>query len=252
MKRRMNLTTMVRSMAALVALGLGASACDEAPMGRRSIPQPRSLSELELEIDGDLRIDAHGQVPFDEDARAFFDHFLAAEGEISDSELHTLVQAHIEQRLDGPAVDQAWDLFLAYLDYRSEATALLELEGVDGEQLAQMLDEIRARTIGDAPGVPDEGYRLEAAVELRNIHDDPTLNPQLRAEAVARVQLQLGDVQGPDAPSRILSRIHAALDEVPLQDVQTRRRVLVELVGDAAAERWLALERSRVDGLAAG
>lgn len=241
----------LRSMVVIATLGLGMMACD-APTGRPHVPQARSLSEHDLEIDGDLVVGANGQVTLDEDTRAFFDHFIAAEGEVSEAELHAMVRAEIEQRLDGPAVESAWDLFLAYLDYRREAAALLQLEGVSADELVERLAEIRARTIGAASGVPDEGPRLEAAVEMRSVFNDSTLTTREKAKKTAEIQLRLGDAQGPDAPSRILQRIHAALDEVPRDDVATRRAVLVELVGDEAAERWLSLERSRIDSLAQG
>lgn len=216
--------------------------------------EPRSLAGVD--VDGALHPSPSGEVVLDADARALFDHFLAAEGEVDDAALHARVRVELEQRLQGPAVEQAWALFLAYLDYRREASALLqEAESLDPaerpEALTEGLAEIRARTIGDAPGVPDEGPRLRAAFALQAVLADPRLDAEARAQRVAALQAELGDAPDPSAPSRILSRVHAALAEVPMDDVETRRALLTELVGEAAAERWLALERRRAEELSA-
>lgn len=211
---------------------------------------PRSLAGVE--IDGALTASPAGEVVLDAEARAFFDHFLAAEGEVDEAELHARVKLEIDRRLEGEAAEQAWEAFLAYLDYRREAAALLEeAEGVAPSELAEGLAEIRERTIGDAPGVPDEGPRLRAAAELQQVLADPSLDARARAERVAAFQAELGEAPDPQAPSRILARVHDALAPIDADDVEARRDVLVDMIGDAAAERWLALERRRADDLAA-
>jgi lipase chaperone LimK len=216
--------------------------------------EPRSLEGVE--IDGALVPTAAGEMVLDADARAFFDHFLAAEGEVDEAALHARVKLEIDQRLRGEAADQAWALFLAYLDYRREAAALLqEAESIDPVErprvLAEALAEIRARTIGDAPGVPDEGPRLRAAASLQATLADPSLDARTRAERAGAFQAELGEVPDPAAPSRILTRVHTALAPIPVDDVEARRVVLIDLVGEAAAERWLALEHRRAEDLVA-
>ena len=220
-----------------------------------SLPaEPRSLEGVE--VDGALRASPSGEVVLDADARAFFDHFLAAEGEVDEAGLHARVRVEIERHLDGPAAEQAWGLFLAYVDYRREAAALLQAAESQGpadspEALVRALAEVRARTIGDAPGVPDEGPRLRAAASLRAALADPSLDAGARAQRVAAFQAELGEAADPSAPSRILARVHAALAPIPVDDVEARRMVLTDLVGEAAAERWLVLERRRAEDLAA-
>jgi lipase chaperone LimK len=220
-------------------------------------PAPAELRSLEgVDVDGALTVSPSGEVVLDANARAFFDHFLAAEGEVDEAGLHARVRVEIDRRLQGDAAEQAWDAFLAYVDYRREAAALLEGAGAIAPSerprvLAQRLAEIRARTIGDALGVPDEGPRLAAATTLQAVLSDPSLDAQARAERVAAFQAEMGEARDPEAPSRILARVHDALAAVPVDDVEARRDVLIDMVGEAAAERWLVLERRRAEDLAA-
>lgn len=210
--------------------------------------QPRSLRGVD--VDGTLTVSSSGDFELDADARAFFDHFVAAQGEVDEAELHAWVHMEIDRRLSGAAAEQAWEAFLAYLDYRSEAAALLQSE-VPLEPGARLraLAEIRARTIGSAPGVPDEGPRLRAALALHGVLADPQLAAEVRAQRIAGLQAELVEAPDPDAPSRRLGRVHAALAPIAVDDTAARRAVLNELVGEAAAERWLALEHRRAEAL---
>lgn len=232
-----------------LTLALGASACYT---GVEPPPaQPRSLAGVD--VDGDLHLSPAGHFELDADARALFDHFLAAEGEVDEAALHARVRAEIDARLPPQTAEQAWAAFLAYLDYRHEASALLQGKGEpprDPEALALALAEIRARTIGDAPGVPDEGPRLRAALAMQAALADPDLSAAARAQRMAQLRAEQAPASAPDAPSRILSRVRAALAEIPVDDVAARRAVLTELVDEQAAERWLRLERQRADALA--
>lgn len=212
--------------------------------------QPRSLQGVD--VDGTLTLTSTGGFELDAGARAFFDHFLAAEGEVDEAALHARVRAEIDRRLPAAAAEQAWEAFLAYLDYRREAAALMQGERtLEAAALPGALAEIRARTIGDAPGVPDEGPRLQAALAMQAVLADPSLDGQARAQRMASLQAELNEAPESDAPAKILGRVRAALASIPMEDVTTRRAVLTELVGDAAAERWLALERRRAEDLAA-
>lgn len=214
--------------------------------------EPRSLQGVD--VDGALTLSASGEMVLDAEARALFDHFLAAEGEVDEASLHARVRLEIDRRLQGPAAEQAWEAFLAYLDYRREAAALLEeagsMEAADRPQaLAEALAEVRARTIGDAPGVPDESPRLQAASSLQAVLADPRLDARAKAQHMAAFQAEHGEGLDDRAPSRILARVHDALAPIAMDDVEARRVVLVELVGEDAAERWLALEHQRADRL---
>jgi lipase chaperone LimK len=212
--------------------------------------QPRSLEGVD--VDGTLTLTSSGGFELDAGARALFDHFLAAEGEVDEAALHARVRAEIDRQLPAAAAEQAWEAFLAYLDYRREAAALMQGEAaIEAAALPGALAEIRARTIGDAPGVPDEGPRLRAALAMQAVLTDPSLDGQARAQRMAALQAELNEAPAGDAPSKILGRVHAALASIPMEDVTARRAVLGELVGDAAADRWLALERRRAEDLAA-
>ena len=205
------------------------------------------LRSLEgVDMDGSLTPAPSGAFVLDAGARARFDHFLVAQGEVDEGALHAHVRADINARLQGEAAEQAWEAFLAYLDYRGEAAALLTTSQSPADA-RRALAEIRGRTIGDAPGVPDEGPRLEAALTLRAALADPS--PDVRAERMAAFQAEVGETPNDAEPSRIVGRVRAALAPIPSDDHAARRVVLVDLIGDAAADRWLALEQARAAAL---
>lgn len=247
------ITSMRRGMAwslgAVLLLGGCPAGVEPTPSGEaRFLDEPPSLEGVD--VDGALTPSPSGHVLLDAKVRTLFDHFLAAEGEVDEAALHARVRVEIDRRLQGPTAEEAWALFLAYVDYRREASELLQ--GLDPEELAadpevlmNALEEIRARTVGDAPGVADDDERLRAALDLWEELSDPSTEAEARGQHVAALQLELGEAPNPAAPSRILSRIHTALAELPANDVEARRAVLVGMVGEVAAERWLALERRR-------
>lgn len=213
-------------------------------------PLPRSL--VGVDVDGTLTVSSTGDFVLDAGARAFFDHFLAAEGELGEADLHTRVRVEIERRLPGAPATAAWEAFLAYVDYRREAAALLHEAGPhDPTALLHALSDVRARTIGDAPGVPDEAPRLRAALAVGAVLADPSLAAGARAQHMAAMQAELGEALDPDDPSLVLRRVHAALATIPADDVGARRAVLTEMLGEPATERWLTLERRRAEALAA-
>lgn len=231
-----------------LALGstLGALACDPAPQGRPTtqMTAPRSLSGVE--VDGALELDAEGKPVLDARARTFFDHFLVAEGEVDDDSLHTLVRAQIDERLGGDAADLAWETFLDYLDYRREASELLERsDELTDDEFSAALAEIRAQTVGDLLGLAEEETQMRTARVMHRVLAAPDLSPNERRRRVAPLRAELELLAPPDAPSQILSRVHAALADVPPDDIAARRAVLEPLIGPEGTERWLALEQRR-------
>ncbi|MEM9462251.1 MAG: hypothetical protein AAGF11_49310 [Myxococcota bacterium] len=243
------------SRSLLLGTTLALTACQAGPEPRPvagpAPAQPRSLAEVE--IDGALTLTPDGRFELDDQARALFDHFIAAEGEVDEDALYARIRAEIDVRLPANAAEEAWEAFLAYMDYRREAAAMVSDEHAKTQSpaaLAQALDEIRARTIGDAPGIPDEGAQLQTALELQATLDDPALDLKTRSEQAARLHARLHGPPDPNAPSRILARVRAALAQIPANDIEARRAALTELVDEAAAERWLQLERRRANALA--
>lgn len=235
---------MIKASVLVLTMAFG-GACD---MGVE-LPDPAYPRSLEgVEIDGQLSVDQDGHFVFDEQSRAFFDHFLAAEGEVDDGALHARVWKEIEARMAGEAEREAWEAFHGYLDYRREAASLVQdPEAAAGGERAMVLalSEIRMRTVGDVAGVPDEGSRLSASVRLQGILRDSTLSTEAkRAQLLALRQR----VEGPaeeESRSHVLTRIHEALAEIPVDDVDARRAALEGLVEPEAVERWLALEERR-------
>jgi len=82
---------------------------------------------------------------------------------------------------------------------------------------------------------------------LRAALADPS--PDVRAERMAAFQAEVGETPNDAEPSRIVGRVRAALAPIPSDDHAARRVVLVDLIGDAAADRWLALEQARAAAL---
>ncbi len=243
----------VRRFLVSLAVGVMASGCyvgADAP----TPAEPRSLAGVD--VDGALTLTASGEFIFDEDARALFDHFLAAEGEVDEDSLHARVRVEIEDRLEGEAVEQAWDAFTAYVEYRRRLAELSAYysgsePGDAVEPMVARMAEIRAQTVGDVPGIADEGPQIRVALAMRAVIEDPSLPSEARGHRLAQLQAEQGTALDPDAPSRVLMRLHAALEPIPLDDEEARREVLVEEVGEAAAQRWLALERRRAEALTA-
>ncbi|MCH9684392.1 MAG: hypothetical protein K0V04_23360 [Deltaproteobacteria bacterium] len=212
--------------------------------------QPRSLQDVD--VDGGLSTDTAGRFVFDAQARALFDHFLVATGEVDDDALRLRVVREIEQRLPGQAASQAIEAFDAYVDYRAEATELVQPAGPGPHPrvgLEAQLADIRARTVGDVAGVPDEGPRLAAAVRWSAVADDPNLAVSDRREQLRKLRSQLGDATPDDDPSRLLLRVRAALADIPAEDLDARRAVVTGLAGAEAAHRWIALEQRRAAAL---
>lgn len=225
---------------------LGTLACDSIPEGRPVMLKLAPHSLEGVDIDGDLVLDREGQLVLDARARVFFDHFLTAEGEVDDEQLHALVWDQIDERLDGDAAVRAWETFFAYLDYRSETSELLAHDDeMTDEQLAVALAEIRARTTGDALGLAEEETSMRMGRALSRVLGATELSLEERKRRAEPLRAALGRATAPDAPSRLLSRVHAALEGLDPEDVARQRAVLEPLIGAAGTERWLALEQRR-------
>lgn len=102
-------------------------------------------------VDGKLEQNADGSLKINRDLRHWIDFYLSAAGEADLEDLIALMKREIAL-LDSPAKEQALEILLSYIDYK---TALADY------------DERESLTIGDMSTVEQVGNRLEWQKRLR-------------------------------------------------------------------------------------
>lgn len=88
---------------------------------------PASLTGTQ--VDGELRVDANGNLLVELGLRRVFDYFLATLGEESLEQIRARIAHHLQQQLPPTAAAQAWDILNRYLHYKN---MLASLPGHDG------------------------------------------------------------------------------------------------------------------------
>lgn len=210
---------------------------------------PRSLQDTE--VDGNLRVDANGNLIVDAEVRYFFDYFLVATGEEPEANIRARVLAEIRKRLPPKAAAQAVDVFEQYMKYRDEVADLTsnphgaeELEARLGD-----LKRIRREQLGpaNAEAMFAEEEALDAVtVERKKIEADPSLTleeKRLRSEALEAQlppELRVARAQSM-APLRNLQEEQAmiAAGATP-EDIRQFRE---QTVGPTAAQRLEQMEK---------
>lgn len=109
----------------LLALLAGAAYFSRSGEAARSL-QGASTQPQERRVDGDLRVDAGGQLVVDIGLRDYFDYHLSSADRIGLERAAELLLRDAGQRLGQPALDQLGYLLADYLDYRRARQALQE------------------------------------------------------------------------------------------------------------------------------
>ncbi|RYJ63446.1 lipase secretion chaperone [Pseudomonas songnenensis] len=232
------------------------------PVGQatKSKPQPQVSATLPTsfqgtQVDGQLRVDAAGNLIIGAEMRQLFDYFLAAIGEEPLKNSIARLRQHITAELAEPARGQALSVLNQYLSYKQQ---LLELE----------------ETYARAPDLSALRQRLHAVQALRARVLDPEVHQAFFAidEAYDRFSLERLAIrfdQGldSDAKGRAIDQLRASLPAelqqllVPQLQTELReqtdalvqsgagpeqvRQLRQQLVGSAAADRLDALDRQR-------
>lgn len=207
------------------------------------------------QIDGQLRVDAAGNLIIDAEVRQLFDYFLAAFGEEPIKTSIERLRRHITAGLAEPARSQALLVLNQYLSYKRQ---LLELEqsyarAPDLSAMRQRLNAVqalRARVLD--PEVHQAFFALDEAydrfsLERLAIRFDQGMDTDAKGRAIDQLRAGLpADLQEllmPQLQSELREQTHALLQSGagPEQVRQLRQ----QLVGSAAADRLDALDRQR-------
>jgi lipase chaperone LimK len=223
-------------------------------------PQPQNAAKLPTsfrgtQIDGQLRVDAAGNLIIGAEVRQLFDYFLAAIGEEPLKSSIERLRRHITTELAEPARGQALAVLNQYLNYKRQ---LLELEESysrtpDLTALRQRLaavQALRARVLD--PAVHQAFFALDEAydrfsLERLAIRFDPAMDSDAKGRAIdqlrAGLPAELQELLLPQLQTELREQTDALVQSGagPEQIRQLRH----QLVGSAAAARLDALDRQR-------
>lgn len=194
--------------------------------------EPRSLAGTDL--DGDLRA-INGVFVFDDDARRAFDYFLTADGEQTQPELDAWVRSELAARLPAKAAEHGFIAWQAYVDYRSDAAALLADPSTDLTLAEARLHTLIREQLGDYPIAADEMAQISRAFAVKR-----ALSGDDRDVALAQVS---APSLGRDAEQFLAGRRAAELAQNP-DELQKVRR---DHFGADATDRLTALDARRAE-----
>lgn len=208
------------------------------------------------EVDGQLMVDEHGALVLDEQLRHLFDYFYTTVGEVSFDAASEAIREHLRATLRQPALDQALDLLLSYIDYK---TALADLErqfpvvaDLDGlrareeavQRLRASLFSIEAH---EAFFGAEEAYN-QFTLQRLAILNDPQLSAADKAERVEALRNDLPD----DMQALLVPQLHHQLSDETAAllasggDAHALRELRMSIVGPEATGRLEELDRERV------
>lgn len=223
-------------------------------------PQPQNAAKLPTsfrgtQIDGQLRVDAAGNLIIGAEVRQLFDYFLAAIGEEPLKSSIERLRRHITAELQEPARDQALAVLNQYLNYKRQ---LLELEESyartpDLTALRQRLaavQALRARVLD--PAVYQAFFALDEAydrfsLERLAIRFDPAMDSDAKGRAIDQLRAGLpAELQELLLP-QLQTELREQTDALVLSGAgpEQIRQLRQQLVGSAAADRLDALDRQR-------
>ncbi len=223
---------------------------EEAP---RVAEAPASLRDTEP--DGALTVDANGRFVADAEARAFFDYFLTAAGELDPSALRALLVTEIEARLPAAAAREAVVVLDDYLEWRRRARRFAESGEVPadlGERLKR-ISELRREVLGDDLAEAFFGTEekvLEADLARREILARNDLGAAERERLLWEADRALPEPVR-EARRQALVPMRLGEDEAALRAAggsdEEIRQLREQTVGAAAADRLEALDRERAE-----
>lgn len=158
-------------------------------------------------VDGKLEQDAEGNLIINRDLRHWIDFYLSAAGEVSLEDLIALMKREISL-LDSPAKEQAMDILLSYLDYKTELSGY---------------DEREALTIANMSTVEQVGNRLDWQKRLRR--------EWLPIEAVDQFW-QLDELIDDQAYQKLAINSSGLSDEEKAQQIETLESELPKEITD--------------------
>ncbi len=231
-----------------------AAAHSQTAPSKQAIPAlPQSFSGTE--VDGQFRLDNAGNLLITVDIRRIFDYFLSSFGEDSIGQSIERLQAYISSELQNPARDQALNLLVQYLEYK---TQLLQLEKELPQmaslsamsQREQSVQALRAAIFSQEVHrvfFADEEAYNQFTLQRLTISQDPSLSPEQKAAALD----QLRNSQPAELQAQLVPQLQLELRQqtAALQAQQASpaqiRQLRLQLVGGEATERLEVLDQQR-------
>ncbi len=241
------------------ALAPAQAAVGAAPAGQLAEPSlpgaPLPASLADTQVDGELRVDAAGNLVINNGLRRVFDYFLSAYGEEGLPSLVSRIRSYLRQQLPAGAAAQAERVLDAYLAYR-EALTQLKPQGQESglgairEQMRQVA-ELRTRFLSREVIVAffdeEDAYDRYTLARME-LMENPGLSPGQKAQALSALLAS----QPPELQEsvRLLSQYQElnTLTEAWQQrggSAQELRALREQLVGVEATQRLEQLDRER-------
>lgn len=221
----------------------------------RSTDQNLPASLRDTEIDGQLEVDAQGNLVITDQLRHLFDYFFSTVGEQSFEQASSGIRDYLASQLHEPALAQALDLLDRYIDYKTELVELerrfpmvTELDGLRArEDAVQRLRASLFNAQEHAAFFASEEVYNQFTLERLTILHDPSLDPQDKAERIERLREGLPD----ELQQLLVPQLHLTLRQQTQQlleqgaEPEQLRQLRLNLVGPQATERLEALDRQR-------
>lgn len=217
--------------------------------------EPTSLRGTE--VDGELLVDARGNLVLTSQVRHLFDYFLSLIGEESSLQARQRIRDHLTALLDEPARGQALELLETYLDYQYQLVDL-EARFPVAERLEDLLareqavQQLRARLFSreahEAFFAGEEIYN-NFTLERLTIQQDPSLSDREKGLAIEALRESLPA----EMQQLLVPQIHNDLREQTLAlraagaDETRIRQLRMGMLGPEATERLEELDRSRAE-----
>lgn len=209
------------------------------------------------EVDGELLVDARGNLVLTSQVRHLFDYFLSLIGEESSQQARQRIRDHLTAQLDEPARSQALELLETYLDYQYQLVDL-EARFPVAERLEDLLareqavQQLRARLFSreahEAFFAGEEIYN-NFTLERLTIQQDPSLSDREKGLAIEALRENLPE----EMQQLLVPQIHNDLREQTLAlraagaDEGRIRQLRMGMLGPEATERLEELDRSRAE-----
>lgn len=217
--------------------------------------EPTSLRGTQ--VDGELLVDARGNLVLTSQVRHLFDYFLSLIGEESSQQARQRIRDHLTAQLDEPARGQALELLETYLDYQYQLVDL-EARFPVAEHLEDLLareqavQQLRARLFSreahEAFFAGEEIYN-NFTLERLTIQQDPSLSDREKGLAIEALRENLPE----EMQQLLVPQIHNDLREQTLAlraagaDEGRIRQLRMGMLGPEATERLEELDRSRAE-----
>ena len=217
--------------------------------------EPTSLRGTE--VDGELLVDARGDLVLTSQVRHLFDYFLSLICEESSQQARQRIRDHLTAQLDEPARSQALELLETYLDYQYQLVDL-EARFPVAEHLEDLLareqavQQLRARLFSreahEAFFAGEEIYN-NFTLERLTIQQDPSLSDREKGLAIEALRENLPE----EMQQLLVPQIHNDLREQTLAlraagaDEGRIRQLRMGMLGPEATERLEELDRSRAE-----